>query len=222
MWLNLWLDVIRTSSISHFVATRRPRYKKAAEEADDLLGTLLHHKENDDFPPMPTLSITKRSLALICKTLPLNTCLALRSKAQFNKQDNLFFPLLDLSCPSRNNDAVTIKSLKHLILEIHRMHGYNGSGFLLRTTNSYHYYGSCPLEKEEWLSLLGRFLLLHPKNQDFKAAIELGFSTIIDARFVGHALLAGQGSLRISPDARAGFPKVVAEINPRESDGSPD
>ena len=197
-----------------FCSYKMPSPQETVNEAGDLIKTLICHKENDDFSPLSAHNITKHGLIEMCEALPSDRCLALRSRAKTLDGENLFFPLIDFSLPRTDTDLAKLTIIRDLLTQIHQLYQYKGSAFLLKTRKSYHYYGTSPLRKESWLRLLGLFLLLHPRNEDCKTSLELGFSTIIDARFIGHALLAGQGSLRISPDAHTGFPKVVAEIKP--------
>ncbi|MBI4276805.1 hypothetical protein HY629_03135 [Candidatus Uhrbacteria bacterium] len=61
-------------------------------------------------------------------------------------------------------------------------------GMLLRTIHSYHLIGFTPLDKEEWQQHMAQALLLHSSKRE----------AIGDARYIGHSLERGYGSLRIS------------------------
>lgn len=180
------------------------------------LGTgLLMHRENTFVATIAGDQLTKEVLLQMCNQHP-GHCLAVRSRVHGSLQphidglcgDSSFIPLLDFSCAitDRNRDFLT-EQLDDLVA----LEG-TGGGFLLETTNSYHYYGMTPLNFERWLSFLGRSLLMVPRAEDLKTAKRLGLATVIDARFLGHSLLAKQGSLRISADGNGHHPRVVALI----------
>lgn len=69
------------------------------------------------------------------------------------------------------------------------------------TGRSYHAYSTHLLGPKEWYALLGRALLINPRDD----------GQIVDARWVGHRLIAGYGSLRISNNSGQyrGMPKRV-------------
>lgn len=59
---------------------------------------------------------------------------------------------------------------------------------LLRTGRSFHLYGYHLLTTQEWIRFMGEILLFnHPGSQD-----------VVDTRWVGHRLIAGYGSLRVT------------------------
>lgn len=63
---------------------------------------------------------------------------------------------------------------------------------------SYHYYGLEPISEREWSEFLGHCSL---------------FRGYTDNRFVGHRLIDGYASLRISQDINSGqVPKVVVVL----------
>lgn len=184
----------------------------------ELRGKLLIHKENTNLRPRLTNYITRQKILQLCcrhdgKCLAIRSLLhkrAIHSEAHEQSPSTLVLPLLDFVCKKR-------KKLKRLLVEL--LTDVNeleqlGGGFLLETTNSYHYYGKTAINTEKWLRFIGHCLLLHPRPHDLKPAMRLGASTVIDARFLGHSLLAGQGSLRVSPDRDGQFPRVVALIEP--------
>jgi hypothetical protein len=66
---------------------------------------------------------------------------------------------------------------------------------------SFHAYSTNLLEPKEWYAFLGRILLINPSNGD----------QIVDARWVGHRLIAGYCSLRFSNNSRQymGMPRKM-------------
>jgi hypothetical protein len=70
---------------------------------------------------------------------------------------------------------------------------------MLISGNSYHFYGRTLLEHRDWVKFIGRSLLLEP---------------LVDVRYLGHCLLDGFASLRISAhgETQRGEPVVVGNV----------
>ncbi len=197
--------------ISHVTFTKYPM-KAASSPIDSLKNleeTLLQHKENEDYPPIERIDVTREKLFKMCKELSIGKCLAVRSKVKTSSKKILYIPLLDFVCKKGDDNLLF---LVNLMSKVHDCDKLEKEGFLLETTHSYHYYGASLLTIEDWIKFIGRCLLLHPRPEDLETAMQLGASAVIDARFLGHSLLAGQGSLRVSADCQGEFPRVVATI----------
>ena len=171
--------------------------------------TLLKHKENQDYPPIERSAVTKEKILQMCGELSKGRCIAVRSRVKTSSDKILYIPLLDFVC-KKSDDILSF--LKDIMREVHDYEKLEKEGFLLETTHSYHYYGASLLTNTDWLKFIGRCLLLHPRPQDLETAMQLGVSAIIDARFLGHTLLAEQGSLRVSADSQGELPRVVATV----------
>lgn len=91
-------------------------------------------------------------------------------------------PMVDFKCSVNQENLATIK-------EFLRLTGQS-EGFLLNSGNSFHYYGSRLFHKDEWQVFMGRCLL----------------SGLVEPRYVGHSLIQGAATLRIS--AGLNKPKV--------------
>lgn len=113
------------------------------------------------------------------------------------KQMYLF--LLDCVLPVSN--ANTLKLLHILRAAKSDMNALSDS-MLLQTENSYHVVGFLPLYQREWTEHMGRALLL-------KVA---GNQQVADARYVGHSLDRGYGSLRISDYMGKPTPNFICHI----------
>ncbi len=116
--------------------------------------------------------------------------------------------MLDFVCDKKTTNR---RLLRSLLRQLNQEIGI-GEGFLLETTNSYHYYGGTVLSSELWIKFIGFSLLLQPPASCFPLAISLGIGSVIDARFLGHSLIARQGSLRISADAAGDLPAFIGMI----------
>jgi hypothetical protein len=172
--------------------------------------TLLRHKENEDYPPFERSQLRREEVLRMCNELPPDKCLAIRSRVISATNEAKFIPMLDFVCEKNATNCHLLAVLLRQINENEEV-GIK-SGFLLETTNSYHYYGRTILTAERWRKFIGLSLLLHPPAHYLEFAMLRGASSIVDARFLGHSLLAGQASLRISADPDGRLPRVVATI----------
>lgn len=92
--------------------------------------------------------------------------------------------LLDFSCPVTDENTELLK--KEL-----------PKGLLVNSGNSYHFYGYEVLDFATWQARMHAALLLHG----------------IDHRYIGHRLLDGYGTLRITPnDHKPHTPEIICEI----------
>ena len=79
------------------------------------------------------------------------------------------------------------------------------NGWILESGKSYHYWGAYPLPEKEWINFMGKCLLtsvVHDRDN---------IQEIADPRFIGHSLIRGCNTLRMSTRADKTFkPMVVA------------
>src|SRR5207237_220139 len=99
-------------------------------------------------------------------------------------------PMMDFRCePSVRGQQIVLSSMKRL---------GQRAGLVLESGQSYHYYGFDLMDECEWRDFMYRALLLTP---------------FVDARYVGHRLLAGRARLRISATrSKPAVPRVVAHL----------
>jgi hypothetical protein len=112
------------------------------------------------------------------------------SKAQLSDGRWVHLPMMDFTCRDTSED------LRKVVLAVPAL-GLS-KGVILRSGKSFHYYGFSMLTSDEWMTFLGKCLLLVP---------------ITDARYVAHRMIEGVCTLRISsgPGA-AGIPVVAAIV----------
>jgi hypothetical protein len=174
----------------------------------ELDGILLRHKENEEYPPFARSLLRRDEILRLCNQLAPDKCLAIRSRVTSSTNEARYIPMLDFVSKKNEQNG---RLLEVLLLQINKAVGIK-AGFLLETANSYHYYGRTILDTDRWTKFIGLSLLLHPPAHYLEFAILRGASSLIDTRFLGHSLLAGQGSLRISADPDGRLPRVIAMI----------
>ena len=104
----------------------------------------------------------------------------------------LHIPMIDFS-RKENLDAVAVERLGYFVAKnIIRQMEYFSSG------RSFHGYSTCLVRPKEWRQFNGRLLLVNSSDSP----------DIIDARWVGHRLIAGYSSLRWSCNTKqyTGYP----------------
>lgn len=111
--------------------------------------------------------------------------LAIHSKVTIDKKV-FHIPMIDFSCKIEN--LIENKKLVKSIIpkNIHTDIAIYDSG------NSLHGYGMQLIKNRDWLNYLGRLLLLNLPNR----------SALIDTRWIGHRLMAGYCSLRLSNNTK--------------------
>ncbi len=96
-------------------------------------------------------------------------------------------PMMDFRCePSSRNLKLVVEAMRRVGQQ---------DGVVLESGRSYHYYGFNLLDEAGWLDFMYRNLLLTP---------------FVDARYIGHRLLAGIARLRIT--ASRGKPTVPHRV----------
>lgn len=115
------------------------------------------------------------------QSLPKNKELAIHSAVRINKK-MFHIPMIDFVAPQQeiSKKIDTIRQI--LPREIFNEISFYNSG------RSCHAYSVRLIKHSEWVSLMGRLLLITKPNEN----------QIIDTRWIGHRLLAGYSSLRWS------------------------
>lgn len=107
-------------------------------------------------------------------------------------------PMMDFQIPISPESE---QLLYERIDEVLTLDNYPG-GWLLQTTNSYHFIGSKIVDVQTWLRFVGRMLLLRLKDETVSVA---------DDRYIGYSLCRLDTPLRCSPKGGV-VPFVVREI----------
>ena len=116
--------------------------------------------------------------------------LGLISRVSLSDGASRHIPMMDFMCPI---SAANLQALMSLLKEVKQ-----GTGWLLESGRSYHYYGAELLSEETWRIFLGKCLLM------------FGY---VDDRYVGHQLVDGHCVLRLSAGRlRTSVPRLVAEF----------
>src|SRR5438270_12872001 len=101
--------------------------------------------------------------------------LAVMSKIRLTNGRWAHLPMVDFACYDTEGDlkkvVTAVKALGHQ------------SGAIVRSSNSFHFYGFRIMSEEEWLTSMARFLLLAP---------------IVDARYTAHRIIDRVCTLRLS------------------------
>jgi len=209
--VDVVVDILQGNLDLAYVTFATYQSKAIAQPDSDLISLqqkLLHHKENNDYQPISRHSLSKEIIAQMCSEAYPAKCLAIRSNVVTSSCTTKFIPMLDFTCSENRQFLIGLLS----ILNHHKELGMGG-GFLLETTKSYHYYGRKLLLREKWEKFIGLSLLCHPPPEYLLPSMHCDLSTVIDARFLGHCLIAGQGSLRISANPNGDLPNLVAMID---------
>jgi hypothetical protein len=127
----------------------------------------------------PKADLTSARLKRLIHDLPGKGALAISSEVALNSGQPAHIPLIDFQCRQ------SPQNLAHLTVAM--KHAQPSGGIILRTVESYHFYGKSLLTPGEWQGFIGRCLLLEP---------------LVDVRYLGHCLLDGFAALRISGRGR--------------------
>ena len=132
--------------------------------------------------------VTLANLSRYAQGLGAGEALFVSSKVRLENGRWRHLPMMDFSCYDQRQDLRKVAfALSTVGLD---------SGFILRSGNSFHYYGVEPLTTRNWSIFLGQCLLLVP---------------ITDARYIGHRIIDGACTLRLSSGLRkAKEPRLAA------------
>jgi len=134
--------------------------------------------------------ITLQNLSRVVKKLAGEKVIAITSDLKlFDTDERFHIPMMDFDCEISCENLEKIQTFLKIS---------DKKGVILQSGRSYHYYGIELIPEREWLMFLGRCLL---------------FMDYTDSRYIGHRIIDGYGSLRISENKRRPIPpKVVAIV----------
>lgn len=134
--------------------------------------------------------MTSTHLVQIIERLAEKEAIAVTSNLKLLNTDEKFhIPMIDFNC---DISAKNLERIQEFLRKIEQR------GVVLESGRSYHYYGIDLLSQKDWLLFLGKCLL---------------FLDHIGSRYIGHRLIDGYTSLRISTSQRRPvLPKVVAVV----------
>jgi hypothetical protein len=113
--------------------------------------------------------------------------LAVSSRVTTSSGEELHLPLMDFQCP------ISDANLRVVVAALNAVN--RGTGAVVETDRSYHYYGFDLLSRDEWHRFLCKCLLLLP---------------ITDTRYIAHCLLDRECVLRLAPSpSKSVQPRVV-------------
>lgn len=131
----------------------------------------------------------------IRSTLPRETEIAVHSRV-FIDEKIYHFPMADMIGKSnQSNTQNVVECFKFF---------QSKSITLYDSGRSYHIYGLSLINHQNWLAFMGRLLLLNLPGQD----------PIFDSRWVGHRLIGGFGSLRLTNFSKQYYkiPTLIEQI----------
>lgn len=134
-----------------------------------------------EFLFLPGDDLTKDWVEAVVASLRPNQELALHSSVRINGR-NWHIPMIDFSLENMMTLDVFDRMSRYLQKSLMLNMAVYSSG------RSFHAYSATLLSPMEWHNFMGRLLLINPRNAD----------VIVDARWVGHRLIGGFGSLRWS------------------------
>ena len=139
------------------------------------------------------------SINQIIYTLRPDQQLAVGSKVKLSSGKYAHIPLMDFSLhKTPTNLEVVQQSLKDM---------RQSDGWILETGESYNYWGSILLTDEGWINFMGKSLYTGADGNKKDSL------PIVDSRFIGHSLIRGCNTLRITTRANKIYtPTVVASI----------
>ena len=159
--------------------------------SDAIIDTALLHEPN---PTTVTTSLSAQSIiegqvTVLSKGAVNDDSIAVCSKVRLASGVEAHIPMLDFRCPvSDSNSGAILRMLKYL---------GEGTGLLVASGRSYHYYGVALYDEGQWLEFMAKALLLRP---------------ITDDRFIAHRLIDGQCRLRIYSPSRP-VPVIIGALH---------
>lgn len=153
---------------------------------------ILHDRSPDErVVSLESDELSEAAVHSMIKSLEDGTALAFSSKVKLRNGETAHIPLMDFRCdPSATNSKIVQRALSAM---------GQGSGLLVESGRSYHFYGSRLQSRDEWVRFLAMAIL---------------FSPIVDVRYIAHRLADGACRLRISSSRNKSFTPVVCEVFP--------
>ena len=131
--------------------------------------------------------------------LPETVQMVVFSKVLLNDGNYAHIPMMDFDTP-KNDDGLNIVIDRFKKVNIHE-------GWILESGVSYHFYGSKLLTESNWINFMGECLLTSIVHDNYN------IEQVVDNRYIGHSLIRGGNTLRITTKAEKTFePKVIKFI----------
>ena len=121
--------------------------------------------------------LTPKKLEELCSSTPEGKELALNSRVQLADKIIMHIPMIDL--------ATRATGIISRVLEV-LPSNLSGAMIWFESGRSYHGYGTVLISQDEWVKLMGRFLLVNQPQ----------VPPVVDPRWIGHRLISGYASLR--------------------------
>jgi len=170
-------------------ASYLPKLNVSETEDLSLRSIGFHNSFREEFP-LSRKEILGGKIQELIKNLPEGRALAVLSKTEVDGEI-CHLPMIDFCC---GKSVENLKTLYEIIST--GLFLLEGATFL-DSGRSYHFYSTSLMGEEGWINRMGHCLL---------------FTGYIDARWVGHRLIDGFGSLRISAGGiRQTVPKVLGD-----------
>lgn len=146
----------------------------ANRSAAEIVSDFLHHDNSPNEKwQVQAVELTSALLEAKIADLPRDLALGLDSKCTLQDETVSYIPMMDFQPPP---NADNLELLKEFLNRI----GYEG--IIVESGASYHFYGFDLLNHSEWITFMGKCLLV-PWS---------------DPRWIGHSLIAANSVLRIS------------------------
>lgn len=146
---------------------------------------------------VPIEKVNEAYLLNLLNQLDADQELAFHSKVILGGSKVMHLPMVDLGLKKFDKSAISV---------LNKFQNYNENVFaLFDSGRSFHLYGSHLLEERQWSNFMGELLLLNePSGQK-----------LIDTRWVGHRLISGYSSLRLSCNTShyKSFPTFVGYLS---------
>jgi len=154
----------------------------------EIVSHFLHHDNStNEHWQVSASDVTFENISQKIAGLPYNLALGLESRCMLKDASVRYIPMMDFQL-SRSADHLEL--LKHFLQRL------TDKGIIVDSGASYHFYGFGFLDHKQWVSFMGKCLLV-PWS---------------DARWIGHSLIAGSGDLRISASELKPELPVVCEV----------
>jgi hypothetical protein len=167
----------------------RTQVELAEDPALFLTQAAIHNNTGDEEKEHPRSALKQGFWARLFAELQDDDVLAISSRVKLNNGKVFHIPMMDFKCAPTSANVDIAKDGFRKIGQDH--------GVLLNSGKSFHFYGKTLMSEKLWRAFLGHSLLL---------------SDLVDARYVGHALINNECRLRISTTRLNPFIPTVVDV----------
>lgn len=121
--------------------------------------------------------LTAKKIEELCNSTPEGMELALNSRVVMRDKTVMHIPMIDLATKATGIIGRVLDVLPSNLTD---------AMIWFESGRSYHGYGTVLISKEDWIKLMGRFLLVNQPQ----------VPPVVDPRWIGHRLISGYASLR--------------------------